>query len=1821
VGTTGSNPVSFDAFDVDAGRQVLFTYQTRVGTGVADGKHRNIVTLTPPVGPTLDATATVNVDAENGDPMFESTTIIGKVFDDRKPDGWQEDGEPGIAGVRLATVSGLTVETDRYGRFHIADVPVSRFDRGANFIIKVDESTLPDGASVTSENPRVIRLTQGTMSKVNFAVDVPGNAVPQRTWDCIESCVTYMPRTAMADIEPVLFESGESVIPADYEAKLKEVLVDYQGKRNVNLRFVGHTDTNPVYGQLALDLGAEGAAGNLILSENRAREVCEHVENNFDVPVDCTRIEGKGQTVEAATNATPEGRAKNRRVEIEVEFLEITSSFTYEKVDYQLCEISGIPEIPGFWLSDGPESPIGPEPVLECGLHKQYFQPKSADATDIRISGGLFGCNQLVDPDFGGQSGGLRPRERELTANSSEYGDDNFDPDNCTFTPYYEENCLTETAIGAAPGQYPVEIRTCAGSVLRVTENGDVQRAGFPDNNERIVVTPFRDETDNSKISAFRIINEGIERGADSYDQSEDVAATNTNAWVSTDPFIMDPRLDVLTTDHVIADSQGNLLGEVNFAVYTNYAKFIDDYVIELFGRAGPGFDRKFLGTIPADVPRETYAFDRPFTLTPGAFDLTGLNSIEYVVRARKGCAAGQDGRCFEDRTEPRVLTVQREESAMTQPLARDEVWGMSNLAQQNIPIVGDRVRVHGTHAGPENNLWVDEALRSLTDSPIRSYFVPIGPDRKFALEQYMPIGRYRFSVRKDFRDPNLHEIISADAHDIRVSGGLFGCRVLAGAVLPGRADEEDGQILALTVVGDHIDRKAVTATSATDCPEGFLPGVPPVLIETREGTRIEINSTGDVVYSTYPGPLNNQQIVVTPFRDYTDSSLVSALRIENEGVESRLIRNDLPGFAFNVEVAESEGFLVALANVTVGENSVSGNIAPLAADDHFDGTVFTDGRMAMYAKGKIQGKYLVTAQLDTTEDELSNMGDNLRRRDPRRLFRQLDPDRYYAVYGDDSTSTTDVDTQGAFYLRVDWDRNTALWGNFNTGMTDTEFAQYNRTLYGAAFKHESQETTLSGDADNELTVFASEAQSVPAHVTFKATGGSLYYLRDTDIVMGSEKAWIEVRRRDSQQVVEKQVLIEGRDYEVDALQGRIILSQPLSQVVQERQSSIIRSTPLEGDEVYLLVDYEYVPEAFVADDMVLGARGKKWLGDHVGIGGTAVTDRRGATDYDLEGLDIVVKGPEGTYLSAEFARSEARQSDANSISFDGGLSFQSQISANPGDSLEGDAIALDGRLNLADLGVIEGLDGVIHGWWKSRDAEFSTGRLGQGIDVTDSGIEIQAKILDFMTISADHTQLEQAQISTQKVTRLKAEGKGERLSLGVEVRHEEVEQLVPGQFGPVTGLRGVIGDGEALLMGARVGYDLDNETTIYASAQTTTDQKGLYEDNDLVTLGINTTTFGDNAVSLEVSDGDRGSALTAGLELGGSDGLNFSVNGGVGSGAISQFSSRYNVADGHELYGSYTVDPDRTDGARNLLTLGQRRDLGNHLGLFTESQFGKSDSYADIGHVFGLEFDGIENLTFTSTVQFSENNHSGVQFDRQALSLGASLRSDDLKFSSRIEYREDQGLAVHNRQYISSNNLLWRRNDERFWAGRLNLSWTDDELNGGRVARFVELDVGHTYRPVENDRFNLLSKYSYLFDLPSEGQNTFRADERSHLLSVEGLYDLNNRWELAGKLAIRKGEIRMARDSGPWQKFGLRMASVRARYNLTGQWDALAEYRWLQDIEGTNDRHGALLGLYRHVGDNFKIGLGFNFTDFNSDLRIDRYDNRGWFVDFIGKY
>ena len=49
--------------------------------------------------------------------------------------------------------------------------------------------------------------------------------------------------------------------------------------------------------------------------------------------------------------------------------------------------------------------------------------------------------------------------------------------------------------------------------------------------------------------------------------------------------------------------------------------------------------------------------------------------------------------------------------------------------------------------------------------------------------------------------------------------------------------------------------------------------------------------------------------------------------------------------------------------------------------------------------------------------------------------------------------------------------------------------------------------------------------------------------------------------------------------------------------------------------------------------------------------------------------------------------------------------------------------------------------------------------------------------------------------------------------------------------------------------------------------------------------------------------------------------------------------------------------------------------------------------------------------------------------------------------------------------------------------------------------------------------------------------------------------------------------------------------------------------------------RQGFLAGIDRDLGRNFRIGVGYNFTDFSDDLTDFDYDHQGPFLNLVGKY
>jgi len=118
-----------------------------------------------------------------------------------------------------------------------------------------------------------------------------------------EAVIEGRPAVIVTLPETVLFDFGQAVLRADAEPSLREVVDlvgDHPGART---EVQGHTDS------------VGSSAANQSLSERRAGAVRDWLAGHGVDPGTLTTA-GYGSSRPVATNATPEGRQANRRVEV-----------------------------------------------------------------------------------------------------------------------------------------------------------------------------------------------------------------------------------------------------------------------------------------------------------------------------------------------------------------------------------------------------------------------------------------------------------------------------------------------------------------------------------------------------------------------------------------------------------------------------------------------------------------------------------------------------------------------------------------------------------------------------------------------------------------------------------------------------------------------------------------------------------------------------------------------------------------------------------------------------------------------------------------------------------------------------------------------------------------------------------------------------------------------------------------------------------------------------------------------------------------------------------------------------------------------------------------------------------------------------------------------------------------------------------------------------------------------------------------------------------------------------------------------------------------
>ncbi|HXY75588.1 MAG TPA: hypothetical protein VEH54_01650, partial [Steroidobacteraceae bacterium] len=238
-------------------------------------------------------------------------------------------------------------------------------------------------------------------------------------------------------------------------------------------------------------------------------------------------------------------------------------------------------------------------------------------------------------------------------------------------------------------------------------------------------------------------------------------------------------------------------------------------------------------------------------------------------------------------------------------------------------------------------------------------------------------------------------------------------------------------------------------------------------------------------------------------------------------------------------------------------------------------------------------------------------------------LFRDIQPDQFYPVYGDSSARGYDAQSTGKLYVMVQNGTNYVLYGDYTTQSDNParSLTQYSRALTGA--KGHWQFGSTAVDA------FASETATTQAVVEFRANGTSGPFQLDLRGVTNSQQVDIVVRDRNQPAVILKDTpLTPFADYAIEPYTGLLLLNNP------------VPSVDANLNPVYIHVSYSI--EAGGPEHWVEGLDLRLQMTAGLALGATAIHDSDPGNVLTLEGLNLTGKMDNHTGVTAELARSDS---------------------------------------------------------------------------------------------------------------------------------------------------------------------------------------------------------------------------------------------------------------------------------------------------------------------------------------------------------------------------------------------------------------------------------------------------------------------------------------------------------------------------------------------------------------------------------------------------
>ncbi len=1605
-------------------------------------------------------------------------------------------------------------------------------------------------------------------------------------------------------IPPIHFGSGEAEIPENYVKRLHEILDSMRGRANVRLHFVGHADSQPLRDELIAKYG-----DNVGLSRERAGTVAEYCKRALNLPPEAISYEGLGDSRPVAGNATEKGRQLNRRVEVQVWYDEISEKPTEKEVmvpsEVHLIKVCRTETVCKLRYKEGhshrariknlipplhyDKGMIGvPEEFLQQVRQamnnlrgKQnpvvkiiaYMDNLPLEGRDRRIYGNSIGLSKAVArrvtlavqddldlPNAAIESEG-RGASRPIASNDSQQGRalnrrvevEFWYDDPLQDLPDEPQLCPD------APGTETVTrvYHSVLGSIDPVLfQNGQpIIPAGYTDKLRRIM-----DEISDKTDVRLRFIGYTGDKRLD----------RRTAAIYEDDIGLSMARA------HRAMTAVGKQMG-----LTKGQAEFDGRGYVQSNDVVNAGFIESDISRVAVEVVyddlmvRDDYEGVEvtPFTREVHPADPFALNLMRITV---DGKPLDDPGKCSSD--------VQRcTDVALENAHIQFKYDTLKLEPRLNVTAWPRTIQYHDS----ADTAFVENLVHFRMYSNYRS-FIKRAEVRVFEEDQSnrdTPVAVIKMDPDGMAQWQPKFESFSAPVHKLKYLLRVYDSK--------GLFDETKSQPLWVV---DHIDPSVAKTNLRKELLAGY--GESRIAVHNIPLKGGTVQTLGTEIPKGHKVWLAGYAVPVD------DKGSFAAEEILPEGmqtVEVAVLDKFGSGKLYLRDLAmkKSDWFTVGIADLTASANKTDGPAELLAPDKpQYSDDFSAQGRLAFYTNGKFKNGWSLTASADTREGPLDEIFSNFLDKSPDALFRRIDPDYHYPTFGDDSTVEEDAPTLGKFYMKMKKEKTYGLWGNFKIAYTDNDLAHVDRGLYGANLHYQPLGTTSFGEPRLLVDGFAADPGTVAGRDEFRGTDGSLYFLRRQDILEGSERLRIEVRDKDSGMVLGVKNLTPVLDYDIDYLQGRILLTQPLPATAND--GMLVSSGSITGNPVYLVVRYEFTPGFDNPDTLATGGRVHYWFNDHVKIGLTVNRDKEEDIENSLGGADLTIRKSSASWIKLETGHTKG-PGVLTTASNDGGFNFDTSNPFNDNE-VEASAYRIDASVAFKDF--FKNGRGKTTFYLQKLDAGYSASGKTTAYDITQYGGTADLPVTDRLGVRLKVDKQVQPEALETENGELDVDYRmGEHWTLSTGARHDNREDN--SQVVPETQQEG--GRTDAVL---KVLYDSRTRWTTYGFGQKTIQKSGNREDNGRIGGGGSLRMTDRFNLLGEVSGGDLGPGGRLGTE--------------------------YLYSDRTTVYSNYTYENEGTDNGllakKGNMISGFRTRYSDSASVYFEERYAHGDVPTGLTHSAGVKLVPFDRLNLGANFDFGtlKDPQTDAELKRKALAVSAGYGFDSLKIASALEYRIDniqQPDTSFNKRtsWLLKNSLKYQLSENWRLIGKFNYATSESSMGDVYNGDYTEAVLGYAYRSVNNDRLNALIKYTYFYNVPATDQVTGANTvsdfvQRSHIVSMDAMYDLTPQWTVGCKYAFRYGQVAADRENPEFFDSRAHLFVLRVDWHFLFRWDALLEGRMLDLPDAQDSRSGALVGIYRHLGNHLKMGIGYNFTDFSDDLTQLDYRHQGVFINLVGK-